>query len=91
MASRGPLVYDNLRSAVLERAGTAIRFHPRLLELAGHYHFAPRPCTPYRANEKGKIERRVGRGRVPDRGRITGHQLTDRPLILLVVLRKTDS
>jgi transposase len=53
------VVYDNLRSAVLERAGTAIRFHPRLLELAGHYHFAPRPCTPYRANEKGKIERQI--------------------------------
>ena len=53
------LVYDNLRSAVLERAGTAIRFHPRLLELAGHYHFALRPCTPYRANEKGKIERQI--------------------------------
>ena len=53
------LVYDNLRSAVLDRAGTAIRFHPRLLELAGHYHFAPRPCTPYRANEKGKIERQI--------------------------------
>jgi len=53
------LVYDNLRTAVLERAGTAIRFHPRLLELAGHYHFAPRPCTPYRANEKGKIERQI--------------------------------
>ena len=45
------LLYDNLRNAVLERAGTAIRFHPRLLELAGHYHFAPRPCTPGRANE----------------------------------------
>jgi transposase len=53
------LVYDNLRNAVLERAGTAIRFHPRLLELAGHYHFAPRPCTPYRANEKGKVERQI--------------------------------
>jgi transposase len=53
------LVYDNLRSAVLERAGTAIRFHPRLLELAGHYHVAPRPCTPGRANEKGKIERQI--------------------------------
>ncbi len=53
------LVYDNLRSAVLERAGTAIRFHPRLLELAGHYHFAPRPCTPARANEKGKVERQI--------------------------------
>jgi hypothetical protein len=44
---------------VLERAGTAIRFHPRLLELAGHYHFAPRPCTPGRANEKGKVERQI--------------------------------
>ena len=53
------LVYDNLRSAVLERAGAAIRFHPRLLELAGHYHFAPRPCTPGRGNEKGKVERQI--------------------------------
>jgi transposase len=53
------LVYDNLRSAVLERAGSAIRVHPRLLELAGHYHFAPRPCTPGRANEKGKVERQI--------------------------------
>jgi transposase len=53
------LVYDNLRTAVLERMGSAIRFHPRLLELAGHYHFAPRPCTPGRANEKGKIERQI--------------------------------
>jgi transposase len=53
------LVYDNLKSAVLERHGTAIRFHPRLLELAGHYHFAVRPCTPGRGNEKGKIERQI--------------------------------
>ena len=29
------LVYDNLRSAVLDRRGTAIQLHPRLLELAG--------------------------------------------------------
>ncbi len=53
------LVYDNLKSAVLERQGTAIRFHPRLLDLAGHYHFAPRPCTPARGNEKGKVERQI--------------------------------
>ncbi len=53
------LVYDNLKSAVLERHGTAIRFHPRLLELAGHYHFAVRPCTPARGNEKGKVERQI--------------------------------
>jgi hypothetical protein len=44
---------------VLERQGSAIRFQPRLLELAGHYHFAPRPCTPGRGNEKGKIERQI--------------------------------
>ena len=53
------LVYDNLRSAVLDRRGAAVQFHPRLLELAGHYHFAPRPCTPGRGNEKGKIERKI--------------------------------
>ena len=53
------LVYDNLRSAVLDRRGAAIQFHPRLLELAGHYHFAPHPCTPGRPNEKGKIERQI--------------------------------
>ena len=53
------LVYDNLRSAVLDRRGAAVQFHPRLLELAGHYHFAPRPCTPGRGNEKGKIERQI--------------------------------
>jgi transposase len=40
------LVYDNLRSAVLERAGTAIRFHPRLLELAGHYSLRTKAVYP---------------------------------------------
>ena len=29
------LLYDNLKSVVLERFGEHIRFHPRLLELAG--------------------------------------------------------
>lgn len=53
------LVYDNLKAAVLERNGTAIRFNPRLLELAGHYHFATRPCNPARGNEKGKVERQI--------------------------------
>jgi len=53
------LLYDNLKSVVLERQGDAIRFHPKLLELAGHYHFAPKPCAPYRGNEKGKVERTI--------------------------------
>jgi transposase len=52
-------LYDNLRSAVLERHGDAIRFHPRLLELCGHYHFQARPCHPGRGNEKGRVERSI--------------------------------
>jgi transposase len=53
------LLYDNLKTAVLERHGEHIRFHPHLLELAGHYHFAPQPCAPFRGNEKGKVERTI--------------------------------
>jgi len=51
--------YDNLRSAVLERRGDAIRFHPTLLEFAGHYHFEPRPVAVARGNEKGRVERAI--------------------------------
>lgn len=51
---------DNLRSAVLERRGSDVRFHPRYLELAGWYHFEPRPCRPARGNEKGRVERSIG-------------------------------
>jgi len=53
------ILYDNLKSVVLERHGEHIRFHPHLLECAGHYHFAPVPCAPYRGNEKGKVERTI--------------------------------
>lgn len=52
-------LYDNLKSAVLERRQDAIRFHPTMLELAKHYRFAPRPCAPARGNEKGRVERRI--------------------------------
>lgn len=53
------LLYDNLRSAVLERRGDAIRFHPTLLELAGHYRFEARPVAVARGNEKGRVERAI--------------------------------
>jgi transposase len=53
------LLYDNLKSVVLDRVGEHVRFHARILELAGHYHFAPKPCAPYRGNEKGKVERAI--------------------------------
>jgi transposase len=53
------LWYDNLKSAVLERCGEAIRFHPTLLEFAGHYRYEPRPVAPARGNEKGRVERAI--------------------------------
>ncbi len=53
------LLYDNLKSAVLERVGQAIRFHPTLLELAAHYRYEPRPVAPARGNEKGRVERAI--------------------------------
>ena len=53
------ILYDNLKSVVLERIGEHIRFHPRILDLAGHYHFAPKPCAIARGNEKGRVERKV--------------------------------
>jgi len=53
------LLYDNLKSAVLERQGDAIRFHPTLLEFAAHYRFEPRPVAVARGNEKGRVERAI--------------------------------
>jgi transposase len=52
-------LYDNLKSAVLERQGSVIRFHPTLLALSSHYRFEPRPVAVARGNEKGRVERAV--------------------------------
>ncbi len=53
------LLYDNLKSAVLERHGDAIRFHPTLLAMSAHYRFEPRPVAVARGNEKGRVERAI--------------------------------
>lgn len=53
------LLYDNLKSAVLERRGDAIRFNPTLVALAAHYRFDPRPVAVARGNEKGRVERAI--------------------------------
>jgi len=53
------LLYDNLKSAVLERIGDAIRFNPRLLEFSAYYRFAPKPVAVARGNEKGRVERAI--------------------------------
>jgi transposase len=53
------LLYDNLKSAVLERRHNIIRFNPTLLAFAQHYRFEPRPVAVARGNEKGRVERAI--------------------------------
>lgn len=53
------LLYDNLKTAVVERLSEKVRFHPKLLELSAHYHFQAKACTPRRPNEKGRVERTI--------------------------------
>jgi transposase len=53
------VLYDNLKSAVLERQGDAIRFNPLLVAFARHYRFEPRPVALARGNEKGRVERAI--------------------------------
>ena len=53
------LLYDNLKSVVLERVGDAIRFNPEFLAFAQHYRFEPLPVAVARGNEKGRVERHI--------------------------------
>jgi len=53
------LLYDNLKSAVTERRGDAIRYNPTLLDFAAHYRFEPRAVAIRRGNEKGRVERTI--------------------------------
>jgi transposase len=48
--------YDNLATAVAERRGKLIRFHPRFLAYAGHHRFRPVACNVGKGNEKGRVE-----------------------------------
>ena len=52
-------LFDNPKTVVLERYGDAVRFHPLLLEVAGHYRVQPRVCAVRKANQKGKVERAI--------------------------------
>jgi transposase len=53
------VLYDNLKSAVLERRRDIIRPHPTLQAFAGHHCFVPKPVGVARGNEKGRIERAI--------------------------------
>lgn len=53
------VLLDNLKSAVLQRVGDAIRFHPTYLDFSGHWRFEARPVAVARGNEKGRVERAI--------------------------------
>ena len=53
------LLYDNLKSAVIERVGNAIRFNADLLAFAAAHRYEPRPVAVARGNEKGRVERSI--------------------------------
>lgn len=48
--------YDNLGSAVTERAGSLIRFNSRFMAYMGHHGIRPHACNVARGNEKGRVE-----------------------------------
>jgi transposase len=52
-------LFDNAKIVVLERHGMAARFHPLLLDLAGHYAVRLKLCAVYKANQKGAVERQI--------------------------------
>jgi transposase len=52
-------LFDNPKTVVLQRHGEAVRFHPQLLEVAGHYRVQPKVCGVRKANQKGKVERAI--------------------------------
>lgn len=53
------LLYDNLKTAVVERIDSAIRFNSDLLKLSAHYRFAPHPVPVARPTSKGRVERAI--------------------------------
>jgi transposase len=48
--------YDNIKTVVIERS-PELRFNAQCLDFARHFGFSIHLCNPYRANEKGRIER----------------------------------
>jgi len=64
--------YDNLKSVVVRRRPELV-FNDQFLDFALHYHFEIHPCTPGRANEKGRVERVIR----DIRSLIEAHDFTD--------------
>ncbi len=54
------IIYDNMKTVVLNRGGGGIHYNPRFFEFANHYGFNPVAHRPYHPRSKGKIERSIG-------------------------------
>lgn len=52
-------LFDNPKSIVAAREGSAIRFQPSLVELASTYHVALRACRVRKPTDKGGVERAI--------------------------------
>jgi transposase len=52
-------IYDNLRSVVLARHGSEIRWNPRFMDFAGYCLFEPVACNQAAGWEKGRVERTI--------------------------------
>ena len=52
-------LFDNPKVVVLERVGTAVRFHPTLLALCAAMRVEPKLCAVRRPEHKGKVERAI--------------------------------
>jgi transposase len=53
------ILHDNLKSGVIERVGSIIRFNDDFLLVCKHYLFEPRAVNVRRGNEKGRVERSI--------------------------------
>ena len=53
------ILFDNMKTVVLERTAGRVVFHPCFLDFALLAGFTPRACRPYRAQSKGRVERAI--------------------------------
>lgn len=51
------ILYDNMKTVVVDRVGDLIRFNKSFLEFSTWCCFEPRVCDPYQPNQKGRVER----------------------------------
>lgn len=53
------ILYDNMKTVVVERLGSSVRYHEALLEFCQHWLFEPSVCAPYQPQSKGRVERSI--------------------------------